>query len=298
MIDTKFDDINNSPINIAKQQAIQFERSKNSKALLYTIVIAAILFIIFITVSWQKPEPELPLKEDLVEIAISDDIVNLGNQMEGKGDIQPLAKGDYAPLDPAPVSTQPEPNTTPPDDPLVDDNNNEEPTTVNKPTVKPPVTRVNPKPVANTIATNPKPNPTPAPPQPKGLFKKNNGTGTGGNNATTNNDSYSQGNTNGNGDKDEYNGSPTGSGSRITNANPTNRGEIERLAEQSGTNYKGKVKLVVRVDENGNVTQVLQNSPSPASKEAKTFANQVAYKLKYTKGADGRNIQFTLDFDF
>ena len=71
-----------------------FEIQKNTKALSYTALICAILLAIAFLYKWQLQMPPMPAIQDLIEI-------NLGNEQEGMGDVQPLVKGDPAPDVPA-----------------------------------------------------------------------------------------------------------------------------------------------------------------------------------------------------
>lgn len=67
-----------------------FETQKNRKAFTYTAIICAAILLIAFLVSWKLPQhPPLAL-DDLIEI-------NLGNNDEGFGEVQPLIKGPKAP---------------------------------------------------------------------------------------------------------------------------------------------------------------------------------------------------------
>ena len=67
-----------------------FEAEKNRKAFTYTVVICASLLLMAIFVSWQLPKPPEPIVQDMIEI-------NLGNEVEGTGTVQPLIKGEQSP---------------------------------------------------------------------------------------------------------------------------------------------------------------------------------------------------------
>ena len=67
-----------------------FEAEKNKRALAYTMVICGILLLLAILISWKLPAPPIPLVQDLIEI-------NLGNEVEGFGKVQPLIKGVRSP---------------------------------------------------------------------------------------------------------------------------------------------------------------------------------------------------------
>lgn len=67
-----------------------FEAEKNQKASAYTAVICIALLLIFWIITWPTTKMPVPVVEDLIE-------VNLGNNDEGFGEVQPLIKGDMAP---------------------------------------------------------------------------------------------------------------------------------------------------------------------------------------------------------
>ena len=67
-----------------------FEARKNTKAFSYTAIICGLIVIIAILYTWPLQVPLVPTAQDLIEI-------NLGNEKEGMGDVQPLVKGDPAP---------------------------------------------------------------------------------------------------------------------------------------------------------------------------------------------------------
>ena len=68
----------------------RFESEKNKKALAYTTVILVVMLLMAVLISWKLPEPPEPVVQDLIEI-------NLGNEVEGAGVVQPLIKGEKAP---------------------------------------------------------------------------------------------------------------------------------------------------------------------------------------------------------
>ena len=67
-----------------------FEIKKNTKAFSYTALICGLFLLIAILYTWPLQVSPTPVAQDLIEI-------NLGNEKEGKGDVQPLVKGDPAP---------------------------------------------------------------------------------------------------------------------------------------------------------------------------------------------------------
>jgi hypothetical protein len=67
-----------------------FEAEKNRKAFVYTVIICGAILLIALLVSWKLPEHPPLILQDLIEI-------NLGNDDEGMGEVQPLIKGEKAP---------------------------------------------------------------------------------------------------------------------------------------------------------------------------------------------------------
>lgn len=169
--------------------SIAFETEKNRKAMAYTAVICATLILLTILVSWQLPVTPPPVMQDLIEI-------NLGNEIEGSGTVQPLIKGDKAPSSDAPrevqhaaavVNTAKEIPT--------DENTDKESALVTKPVTKPVK--------AVVVAPVVKPEPKPQIPKIAG-YKGTKGTGNG---ATEDNGFRYQGNNpNGRGDAGNPNG--------------------------------------------------------------------------------------------
>ena len=67
-----------------------FETAKNRKAFTYTTIICAAILLIALLVSWKLPQHPPKVLDDLIEI-------NLGNDEEGYGEVQPLIKGEKSP---------------------------------------------------------------------------------------------------------------------------------------------------------------------------------------------------------
>lgn len=135
-------------MNYTTTMSATFETEKNRKAAIYTAAILGSLLLITFLVSWTNVvHPPKPI-EELIEI-------NLGNDIEGFGEVQPLIKGEKAPADePAPQQQQAAPVNNQPAEEVKDDEPDPEAAPVNKP-VKTPA-KVTPKAV-----------PTPVPPAPK-----------------------------------------------------------------------------------------------------------------------------------
>src|ERR1035437_8943113 len=64
-----------------------FEIQKNAKAFSYTVLISGLLLLFVILFKLHITIPPVTYPPDLIE-------VNLGNMKEGRGDIQPLVKGE------------------------------------------------------------------------------------------------------------------------------------------------------------------------------------------------------------
>ena len=125
-----------------------FETEKNRKAFIYTGLICGAILLIALLVSWKNTPPPPKIAEEFIEI-------NLGNDIEGFGEVQPLIKGEKAPADePAPQQQQAAPVNNQPEETKTDDNTDPEAASINKP-------------VKTTAKVTPAPVPTPAPPAAK-----------------------------------------------------------------------------------------------------------------------------------
>lgn len=67
-----------------------FETEKNRKAFIYTAIICGTLLLLAFLISWTHQHTPPPALQDLIEI-------NLGNNSEGYGEVQPLVKGEKSP---------------------------------------------------------------------------------------------------------------------------------------------------------------------------------------------------------
>ena len=181
-----------------------FEAEKNRKALTYTAFICGFILLIAILYTWPLQIPPVPKVLDLIEI-------NLGNEKEGLGVVQPLVKGNPAPEKQSLAAVEKTvAKTDVPAKDLSTDEKDPEAAPVTKP-VKQTVSAKLPKEVFTkpTKSTSPVPvvNPNPAPPKPKIPLYKG-GTGPGGNGATQDNGYKNQGYKPGNGDAGNPNGKP------------------------------------------------------------------------------------------
>jgi hypothetical protein len=181
-------------MNITTTMAATFEAEKNRKAFIYTGLICGAILLIALLVSWKNSPPPPKIADEFIEI-------NLGNDIEGFGEVQPLIKGEKAPADePAPQQQQTAQVNNQPEDAKPDDNTDPEAAPVNKP-------------VKTTPKVTPAPVPTPAPPAPKPQKPKiagyNGPKGGTGNGATEDNGYKYEGNKpGGKGDAGSPNGKP------------------------------------------------------------------------------------------
>jgi hypothetical protein len=183
-----------------------FEAEKNRKAFTYTAIIVGALLLLAILITWPIIKPPVPLVEDLIEI-------NLGNNAEGYGEVQPLIKGEMAPSqEPAVQQQKASAAQEPPaKDIQPDDNADEDAAPVTKPNkVIPKATAIAKEPVTKPVkTTTPAPvvMPVPKPQKPKATY---NGSGNGkGNGATEDNGYTYQGNKpGGKGDAGDPSGKP------------------------------------------------------------------------------------------
>ncbi len=260
-------------MNTLKEQ-VNFERSKNVKALSYTLAICTLLLLFFLLTSLSQPVIPKPIIEEGIE-------VNLGNSDHGFGDEQPESIGE-----PAPSQATSTASTTPPESL---DNNGDEVINTPPKTAEPITT---PKPAIVT----PKAVVSPKPPSPKATFPG--ATATNGNNGTRNNNSKSQGDDFGNEDKGKPNGNPNSS-SYNGNSFSGNNG----LSIRSGLNGR-KIKFTkkfeddldenaivfvdVTVDANGNVITATVNPKGTTTTNSKSrnVATKNVLSMKLTPGKD------------
>lgn len=217
-----------------------FEAKKNKKALAYTALIFGSLFLLAMLVSWQLPTIPVPVTQDLIEI-------NLGNEIEGFGKVQPLIKGEKAPS--TAVAQQPRAAaaaTTKTEEIKTDENTDKESAPVTKPV----------KTVVKVTAPQPVVVPEPKPQKPKiaGYSGPKNGTGNG---ATEDNGYKYQGNNPGgkgdagnpNGKPDSYGNSPGGKsgGPRVTSGDR----KIVRYYSFTGDLDKATIYAIIKVSADG-----------------------------------------------
>ncbi len=251
-----------------------FEKEKNIKAASITVVITAILFLIFFYVHYSKPVPPEPITGEGIE-------VNLGNSETGFGTIAPQSLGKEASQKQVSAArsannaTQPITNTANPSEEDIAVNNNKKST-------------------ANTNSLT-KPLPTPT---PKAVFKgatTPTSTNKGGNNSDSYNGALNQGIAGGKGDQGKPNGNPN-SDSYNGNAASGNSGsggvaiknglDGRRITKfpnfEDDFNENAKVAVDITVDQMGNIIAATIN-PKGTTTTNTTIRNIAVKKARTLK---------------
>ncbi len=268
-----------------------FEAEKNKKALLYTSVICGLFLIIAIFYTWPLRVPPVPIVQDLIE-------VNLGNEQEGMGDVQPMVPGERAPDNQSVASHQSAQKATesPSQNIQADDNNDE----AAAPVIKTEKTKETAKVLNKESSTkaskniNPSPvlNPNPAPPKPKVPLYKG-GTGTGGNGAAEDNGYRNQGYKPGgtgdagspDGKPDAYGNSPGGRSGVSVVRGLSGRRPIHFPSMTDDFNENAKVYVDIKVDASGKVTSAnIARGTTTSNSGLRNIAIQKARQLKFPAG--------------
>jgi outer membrane biosynthesis protein TonB len=259
-----------------------FEIQKNTKAFSYTAIICGLLLAIAFLYTWPLQMAPMPAIQDLIEI-------NLGNEKDGMGDMQPLVKGDPAPNMPEPQSIKSAAiKNDPAKDIQADEDDDKEaaPITKNIKTNKEakvlaPETITKPVKTKNTV---PVVNPNPAPPKPKIALYKG-GTGTGGNGAAQDNGYKNQGNKPGNGDNGNPNGKPdsygTSPGGRTGGPKVFGDRKIVRNYSFTGDLDKATIYAIVKVTPEGIGT--FASFGRNSSTTSRAYANAIVEYLRNVK---------------
>ena len=286
------------------QAATTFEKEKNLKATLYTIVVCGLVLLLFFFIQWTLPQIPQPVADTGIE-------VNLGNSETGLGDIAPQVAGTPANTNETNISVPPPSASAAQSNQNIsaDENGDEE---INNATknikaeVKPkatlPATSVHKKSTQNTVtATLPKPAP------PKALYKGGNGNG--GNYADSYNNIKNQGIAGGSGDQGKPNGNPnsnnyTGNGGTGTSGVSIRSGLDGRRftrfpSFEDDFNEPAKVAVDITVDANGNVTKATFNPHGTTTTNAniKAIALKKAKLLKFNSATDAEQFG-TIIFNF
>jgi len=266
-----------------------FETDKNRKALLYTVIVCALLLILFFIIRWKVNPVSAPVVQDLIEI-------NLGNNEDGWGEVQPLIKGERSPSPEATVSPR---NAAPPAsvvDPVEPDENADEHAA---PVVKP-VKKVT-KPTKTEAPPAVVPNPAPKPQKPKITY---NGPGKGnGNNATEDNGYRYQGNNPGGkgdsgdpeGDKDSYGNTPGGrkGGPKVIKGSR----KIIRYYSFTSDLSKATIYAIIKVSPDGKGT--FAGFDKGSTNRSKAYSDEISrYLTKIDFDKTGSESQVTVQFNF
>ena len=260
-----------------------FEIQKNRKAFSYTALICGMLLALAFLFTWPLQIPPIPAAQDLIEI-------NLGNEQDGLGDVQPLVKGNPAPDVPQQnsVAKSLPSHEEQAKDIQADENDDKEAAPVTRPLKPVKEAKDIPKEkVTNPVKKNSPVtvvNPNPAPPKPKIVLYKG-GNGLGGNGATQDNGYKNQGYKPGNGD----NGSPTGKpdsygnspGGKPGGPKVTGDRHIVRYYSFTGDLEKATVYAIVKVSPEGVGT--FSGFARNSSTTARAYSNAIIDYLRNVK---------------
>jgi outer membrane biosynthesis protein TonB len=269
-----------------------FEAEKNKKAFAYTIVICGTLMLLAFLISWPILQPPIPIAQELLEI-------NLGNNEEGMGEIQPLIKGEMAPLQevspPAASNESPKPEETKEIKPEENAEVNAAPVAKTEKKILKKKIEIKPekkvvKKIKNTPIIAP---PSPKPAKPKLTY---NGPGSGkGNGATEDNGYQFQGNKPGgkgdagdpSGKPDSYGNSPGGkTGVSVTKGvRPLN---MRDLRFEDDFNENAIVFLDIKYSASGNfISSVIAKGTTTSKSSIIGIAKRKAAELKFPSSDDG-----------
>lgn len=281
----------------------EFESQKNKKALLFTIIVCAVFLMFAFFYTWKVLNPPIPETLDLIAI-------NLGNEQEGIGDIQPLVKGDRAPDNQSiPAEVSGKKSTEVPSQQINADEQDE-------PDAAPVIKAKNPVKEARDInkesttkstkAVNPSPivNPVPTPPKPKNLYKG--GTGNGGNGATEDNGYRNQGYKGTTGDMgspdgkpDSYGNSPGGRSGISVVKGLSGRKRLNFPSMTDDFNENAKVYVDIVVNPAGKVlSAVIARGTTTSNSNLRSIAKDKALGLKFNASSSGDNQTGTILFNF
>jgi hypothetical protein len=265
-----------------------FESEKNRKAFVYTTMICGALLLLAILISWKLPQTPPPILQDLIEI-------NLGNTMEGYGQVQPLIKGERSPgEETAEERRTPVAKTQVAEETKTDDAADKESAPVTKP-VK--TTVKTPTPAPPVVA------PTPKPQKPKiaGYSGPKDGKGNG---ATEDNGYKYQGNNpNGKGDAGDPNGKPDsygkdpgGKSGGSFSVIKGNRSIVNNYIF-TGDLTKATIKAVIKVSPAGRGTFVTfdKGSTSTDPKYANAIKGYLP-NIEFNKSTDESNVTVLFNF--
>jgi outer membrane biosynthesis protein TonB len=270
----------------------------------YTALVCGLFLILAIFYTWPMQVPPVATFQDLID-------VNLGNESEGFGDVQPLVPGDPAPDNQSTQSAVAavQPHESPSQSIAADESNDEtaapvvksekpkEPSKVlNKETAVKPTKSINPSPIVN---------PNPAPPKPKVPTYKG-GTGTGGNGADQDNGYRNQGYKPGgtgdagspDGKPDAYGNSPGGRSGISVSRGLSGRRPISFPSMTDNFNENAIVFVDIKVDASGKVTAAsISKGTTTSNSTLRNIAIEKAKQLKFP-ASDNSFENGTIKFNF
>jgi len=270
-----------------------FESEKNKKAFLYTITICGVLLLLAFIITFPVLKVIPPIAQDLIEI-------NLGNNAEGFGEVQPLIKGDMnanAAPEPAKKAVTNTQAATDANEAEPDENAEADAAPVAK-AIKP-VKKITPtitpavKPVVKATTPAPQTVYNPKPPKPIATYK---GPGNGkGNGAAEDNGYRYQGTKPGgtgdagdpSGKADSYGNTPGGkSGVSVTRGvRPLNLGA---LRFEDDFNDNAKVYLDIKYNSTGSfVSSTISKGTTTSNNTILAIAKRKAASLKFPASDDG-----------
>jgi hypothetical protein len=269
----------------------EFEAEKNRKAFTYTVIICIIILLLALFIRWTIQQPPTPIIPDLIE-------VNLGNNNEGFGKVQPLIKGEMN-NSPEPVQQQQVKASAAHDEPSrdiqPDENEDKDAAPVTKPVKpNPQATNIAKEPVTKPVKNN---NPTasvqPTPKQQKPLIAPYKGPGNGvGNGANQDNGFREQGNNpNGHGDIGSENG--TTGGLRVI------KGDRKIMRSYSFTDNldRATINAIIRVSEDGKGT--FAGFDKGSSRTDRAYAASIAEHLSQIQfNTSDHESTVTVQFNF
>lgn len=280
--------------NFAYMQVTAFEREKDLKATLYTIVVCGAVIFLFFFIQWNSPQIPQPIVDTGIE-------VNLGNSETGFGDVAPQVPGEPANSNETNVSVPPPSSTAVQSNQNInaDETGDEEVNNATKNVkaeVKPKAvltpTSTNKKPTQNTVAAN-----IPKRVAPKALYTGDKGNG--GNGADSYNNVKDQGIAGGHGDQGKPNGNPNsnnynGNGGTGTSGFITIRSGLEgrrptKLPSfEDNFNEPAKIYVDITVDAAGNVTSATINpkGTTTTNPNSRAIAIRKAKMIKFSSGKE------------
>jgi hypothetical protein len=282
-------------MNNALSMSAAFERQKNTRATIYTGLIAGALLMLFLWLKLSIPQSEQPPVEEFME-------VNLGSGDQGFGSDQPELPGEPAPAQqvsyapPQPVQSTNESVR----DISTDERSPDAPAVIKPAVSKPDATKVNAesRTVRSTNTTSAQP--VAAAPKPKAVLGRVvGGNGNGGNGAESYKPGGNEGTAGGTGDQGRVGGDPNG---RSYTGTPKNFGvKVFSLPNQSfedDFNENAKVAMDVVVNDNGKVTSASYQPRGSTTSDRRyiDIARRSAFQLKMPSTDGGQ--KGTVIFNF